>query len=287
MSKMERISSFIRVVEENGFAAAARKVGVSTAAMSRQVSRLENELGVNLLHRSTRQLRLTELGAHYFQQCKQALGGLSEAELLLAGDQAEAKGVLNVTCSSYFALQYLIPRLAEFRALNPGLQIKLNLAERFPDLAQEGVDVLFGVSLQGPSELIRRRVATTRFVLCASPVYLKKHGCPKTPADLSKHFYITHSLRKPDNVIRFKNDKEAYLKPVLWLNDVRAMRECALQGLGLVNLHDYVVADALREKTLVELLREYQEEQQSVYLYYQSSRYLQPKIRRFIDFYTV
>jgi DNA-binding transcriptional LysR family regulator len=285
MSKLERISAFIEVVEKNSFAAAARHLGVSTAAISRQVSRLEADLGVSLLRRTTRQLALTEMGSQYYQQCKKVLGDLSEAELLLADSQAEAKGILSVTSSRYFALNYLIPRLAEFSALNPKLQIKFELAERFPDLAQEGIDLLFGVSMEGPAELVRRRVATSRYVLCASPDYLKKYGTPKTPEDLTKHLYITHSMRKPDNLIKFKDGRNLYLNPTLWINDSRAMRECAIQGMGIVNLHDYIVADALAEGSLIAFLSEYQEKQQPVYLYYQQSRYLQPKIRRFIDFY--
>ena len=274
------------MVEENGFAAAARKRGVSTAAISRQVTRLEADVGVSLLQRTTRQLALTELGAHYFEQYKKILGDLAEAELRLAGSQSEARGILSVTTSRYFALKYLIPRLAEFRDLNPKLQIKLELAERFPDLAKEGIDLLFGVSMEGPLELVRRRVAITRYVLCASTAYLAKYGTPKTPIDLTQHLYITHSMRKPDNRVKFKGGKEVYLKPVLWLDDSQAMRECAIEGMGLVNLHDYIVEDALRAGTLVELLPEYQEKQQPVYLYYQKNRYLQPKIRRFIDSYT-
>src|SRR5687768_662558 len=97
MSKLERISAFIQVVEENGFAAAARKLGVSTAAISRQVTRLEADLGVSLLRRTTRQLALTELGSQYFQQCKKALEGLTEAELQVAGSQSEARGILSIT----------------------------------------------------------------------------------------------------------------------------------------------------------------------------------------------
>lgn len=93
-------------------------------------------------------------------------------------------------------------------------------------------------------------------------------------------------MRKPDNVVTFKNNKKIYVEPILWLNDSRAMCECAIQGMGIVRLHDYIVADALGERRLVEILPEFCEGEQPVYLYYQQSRYLQPKIRRFIDFYT-
>lgn len=287
MSKFERISAFIAVVEENGFAAAARKKNISTAAISRQVARLEAELGSQLLQRTTRQVSLTEVGEKYYESCKKAVEDLANAEIAITGSQSAATGILSVTSSRYFAFEYIMPRLSEFMRHNSKLKIKFELAERFPDLVNENIDILFGVSMEGgPQGLIRKRVSTTRYVLCASPNYFKKYGIPKIPSDLQKHLYITHSMRKPDNVLMFKNEKEIYVEPVLWLNDSLAMRECAIKDMGIVKLHDYVVTDALQNGDLIEILSDFQEPQQSVYLYYQQSRYLQPKIRHFIDFYT-
>ncbi|HAU1295290.1 TPA: LysR family transcriptional regulator [Legionella pneumophila] len=286
MSKFDRITYFIAVVEEHGFAAAARKFGVSTAAVSRQIARLEAELKVELLVRTTRKLSLTDIGARYYQQCKKALLELNEADIAIANSQNEAVGILNVTSSRYFAMRFLLPYLPEFMDLNPKLQIKIELAERFPDLAQESIDVLFGVSMEGPPELVRKRVSTTRYVLCASPDYLANNGIPKIPSDLAKHRYITHSMRNPDNLVTFKGDEQIYVEPVLWLNDSRALCECAMLGMGIIKLHEYIVAEALQDGRLIEILPEFQEPHLSVYLYYQASRYLQPKIRRFIDFFT-
>ncbi|HAT7910349.1 TPA: LysR family transcriptional regulator [Legionella pneumophila] len=286
MGKFDQITYFIAVVEEHGFAAAARKFGVSTAAVSRQITRLEAELKAELLVRTTRKLSLTEIGARYYQQCKKTLLELNEAEIAIASSRNEAVGILNVTSSRYFAMRFLLPYLPEFMELNPKLQIKIELAERFPDLAQENVDVLFGVSMEGPPELVRKRVSTTRYVLCASPDYLAENGIPKTPSELGKHRYITHSMRNPDNFVTFKNNEQIYVKPVLWLNDSRALCECALLGMGIIKLHEYIVAEALQDGRLIEVLPEFQESSLSVYLYYQASRYLQPKIRRFIDFFT-
>lgn len=286
MSKLERINAFISVVEQNGFAAAARKEGVSTAAMSRQVARLESDLGVELLQRTTRQIALTEVGTEYYQYSKKALADLMEAEIAISNSREEPTGLLSVTSSRYFAMKYLIPQLPKFMALNPKLQVKVELAERFPDLTEENIDLIFGVSLEGPSALVRRQVALTRYVLCASPIYLEKYGAPHIPTDLSKHLYITHSMRKPDNVITFKDNKKIYVEPILGLNDSQAMCACAMQGMGIVSLHDYIVADALADGRLIEILPEFSTRNQPIYLYYQQSRYLQPKIRRFIDFYT-
>ncbi|HIG0328269.1 TPA: LysR family transcriptional regulator [Legionella pneumophila] len=286
MSKFDRITYFIAVVEEHGFAAAARKFGVSTAAVSRQIARLEAELKAELLVRTTRKLSVTDIGARYYQQCKKALLELNEADVAIANSQNEAVGILNVTSSRYFAMRFLLPYLPEFMDFNPKLQIKIELAERFPDLAQESVDVLFGVSMEGPAELVRKRVSTTRYVLCASPDYLAKNGTPKIPSDLVKHRYITHSMRNPDNLVTFKGNEQIYVEPVLWLNDSRALCECAMLGMGIIKLHEYIVAEALQDGRLIEILPEFQEPHLSVYLYYQASRYLQPKIRKFIDFFT-
>jgi DNA-binding transcriptional LysR family regulator len=285
MSKLERIATFISVVDEDGFAAAARKKGVSTAAVSRQVTALESELGTQLLQRTTRQLALTEMGDEYYQQCKKTLNELFDAEVALLQSKNEATGVLRVMANRYFAITHILPKLPEFMRLNPNLRISFQLAESFPNLEKDGIDILFGVSVEGSDELVRRRVATTRYVLCASPKYLKKHGRPKIPTDLTKHCYITHSIRKPDNTIEFKDRKTIHVNPLLWLNDSYAMRECAIQSMGIVNLHDYMVADALGDGRLIEVLPNYQEPEKQVYLYYRKSRHLQPKIRRFIDFY--
>lgn len=286
MSKFERIATFILVVEENGFAAAARKKGVTTAAVSRQIAALESELCVQLLNRTTRQTSLTDIGEEYYQQCKSALGALQEAENAISKSKAEATGTLHIMTNRYFAITYLLPGLSEFKELNPNILLHFQLAERFPNLEKEGIDILFGVSIEGSPELVRRRVASTRYILCASPNYLAKHGVPKNPTDLIKHEYITHSIRKPNNIVSFKDGKDIHVNPTLWLNDSYFIRECALRDMGIVNLHDYMVIDDIKSGKLIEILPDYQEPQKNVYLYYQQSRYLQPKIRAFIDFYT-
>ena len=285
MSHFSQIAAFIAVVEQNSFAAAARQLSVSTAAISRQVARLETDLHAQLLYRTTRRVSLTEMGAEYYHQCKKALAGLAEAEQTISASQAVATGTLSITSSRYFALQYLLPRLPKFMAQNPKLEIKLELAERFPDLEKENIDLIFGMSMPESLDLVRKRVATTRYVLCASPQYLKKYPPPKTPEDLHRHRYLSHSMRRPDHVIFFKNNREVTVQPFLRINDSQALRDCAIQGMGIVQLHDYLVSDALKDGRLIELLKEFSQPQQPVYLYYQQSRYLQSKIRRFIDFY--
>lgn len=285
MSKLDQITAFIDVVEENGFAAAARKQGISTPAISRQINHLETTLGTQLLFRTTRQISLTEIGSKYYHHCKKMLAELTQAEEEILGSQKEALGVLNLTCSPYYAYRSIIPRLPEFQAQNPKLRIKLEIAERIANFNEEDVDILYGISAEAAPELIRKRIATTRYVVCAAPSYLKKFGTPISPNDLFKHKYITHSIRKPFDMLKFKNHEEIYLEPAFSINDTTAMRDCAVLGMGIIKVHDCVIEEELRDGRLVELLVDYQAPSFSVYLYYQQNRFLQPKIRRFIDFY--
>lgn len=285
MSKYERINSFIHVVEANGFAAAARKLGISTPAISRQVAGLEATLGVQLLKRTTRQVTLTEIGLQYYQDCKNALAQLSEAENAILSSHEEVSGSLNILSNRFFAFAHLIPRLEAFKAMNPKLHIQLQLEERFPDFSQENIDIVYGVSWEGPEELVRRRIASTNYVLCASPAYLEKHGSPIIPADLIQHDYISHSMRKPIDILTFSDGKEIYLEPVLRLNDTQAMRECAILGLGIIKLHKYEVEACIKENSLTVVLPDHPMPRISVFLYYEKNRYPQAKIRRFIDFY--
>ncbi len=286
MNKLACISALIAVIEENGFAAAAKKQQVSTAAISRQIAALESYLGVMLLKRTTRKVSLTEQGLAYFEECKQTLSNLHQAENALKSSQQEASGQLHILSNRYFAEKQLIPKLKPFMQSNPLLTIKLELAERFPDFSKEDIDIAFGISMEGPPFLVRRQVAKTRYVLCAAPEFLATHGTPKTPQELIKFHYITHSMRQPDNTILLDNNLAILVQPILWFNDSRAMCDAAISGLGIARLHDYVVEDALAMGSLVEILSEYQQQTVPVYLYYQQNRFLLPKIRKCIDYFT-
>lgn len=285
MNKMANIQTFILVVEEGSFAGAARQQGLSTAAISRQIAALEGDLKALLLKRTTRRISLTEIGSQYYHQVKKTLKALAEAEYEIISSLDACIGTLKITANRYFALEFLIPSLSEFMAIHPELQVQIELAERFPDLRDENMDLIFGIAMEEAQDWVRLKIRDTRYVLCASPRYLEKHGIPEKPADLARHRYITHSMRKDPETLRFKNSLEMHVKSSLWLNDALAMRNCAILDMGIVNLHDYMVNDALEKGSLIEVLPACQETKQAVYVYYEKSRYLQPKIRHFLDFY--
>lgn len=287
MHKFDSIIGFIAVIEENGFVAAARKLKISTPALSRQIAKLEASLGVQLLIRTTRRITATEIGLQYYQTCKKALEGLNTAVLEIAESQQEAQGTLSILAVPYFCKEIIIPRLSEFMKQNPKLTINMDVAERFPDLRKEEIDVVFGVSLPAPPEYKQKKISTTRYVLCASPDYLKKFGVPKIPKDLVNHHYVTHIMRVPQNIVRMKNGNHIYVDYKLCVNDTYAMREAAISGLGMIRIHDYMVNDDLKEGRLVEILNDHHDTVKiPVFLYYQQTKYMLPKIRRFIDFFS-
>lgn len=283
MSKLEHIHSFVTVVEENSFHGAANKMGVSSATISRQISALETELGAQLIKRTTRSLSLTDVGRRYYEAAKKLVQQFIETENVILDNQQEPTGTLRVTATRYFAENSILPHLAEFMALYPKLVIVLELADRLPDFSKENVDLMFAVSLEGPPELVRRKVTATRFLFAASKLYLAQNGTPNTPEDLLQHRYITSFARK--DFVTFHNHPSLKVKPVLWLNDTHAIRQCAIAGLGIIKGHELSLSQAIASGQLVEVLKDYSEPEQPVYLYYQAHRYVEPKLRKFIDFF--
>jgi len=284
VDKYSYMQTFLKVVDEGSFVAAADNLGQSKAAVSKKVILLEQQLGVQLLQRTTRRLTLTDAGELFYDACKHAVEAVNEAEAIVAGMHAKPKGILKITSHRYFGEKYIIPNLRQFRQQCPDLAIDLELAERIPDLEKEKIDILFGIGLEGQPNLVRRRIASARHVFCASPKYLKKYGAPKKPDDLKKHCYITHSIRKPCNLIKFPKHGDVRLNPVLYLNDAQAMLKCGVDGVGIIRLHDYLVEEFINKGKLVEVLQKYPLPEFAIYVFYLPHRYVQPKIRLFLDY---
>lgn len=285
MSKFDRLTTFVTVFEEGSFAACARKLGISPAAVSKQISLLEQELGFELLQRSTRRLKLTEAGSSYFDQARKVMQEMAEIDALGQTMRAEPFGKLTVSSQRYWAETYILPRLGAFLQSYPKLQLTLELMERLPDLEREEIDIVLGLSRSLSINSIQKTIGHTRYVLCASPSYLKKYGTPKEPQDLRAHRYINHVLRVPVHTIHFKDGLEFYVEPYLLLNDTGAMKECAVNGLGIVKLHHYVVEDELNKGSLLEILPEYNEPKQPIFASYSAHKHVPSKIRCFLDFF--
>lgn len=283
MPDLTQIETFVLVSELGSLAAVSRKLGISPAAVSKQLSRLEEELGLQLLVRSTRHVELTDVGTNYCFQCRRILEEVEEASALISQVKAAPHGILKVVSGRHFANAYIIPHMKEFLVKYPHIELNLELAERVPDLTSEAIDVVIGMSISATGDVIQKRIATTFYSFCASPDYLKQFGVPKKPEDLKNHRYITHSMRKPDDQLHFLPNKVVVLKPYIRVNDAQTMLDFALEGLGIVMLHHYVVKEHFEQGTLQELLTTYRTDI-PLFVAYPQRRYISSKTRCFIDF---
>jgi len=284
MDKLKHMKTFVLIVEEGSIVRAAKQIAITKAAASKQLIDLETELNTQLLFRTTRAMRLTEAGRSYYESAKKVLAAVSEADSIVNQACEKPIGTLRIMSHRYFCEKYIVKNIHEFIMLYPDLKLDIELADRFPDLAKENIDILCGIGHAGPDYLVRRKIASVHHVLCASAKYLAQYGMPRIPPDLKNHRYITHSFRKPDNVLLFKNNMEICLNYHVRVNDAQAMLQCALQDIGIIKIYDYFVDDFIRNGRLIEILKEYREQPKAIYIFYQQQKIMQKKIRLFIDF---
>jgi DNA-binding transcriptional LysR family regulator len=284
MPDLSQMETLILVSELGSLAAVARKLGISPAAISKQLTKLEKEVGLQLLIRSTRHVELTEVGVNYCSQCRRIFEEVEAASALVSQVKSVPSGILKIVSGRHFGATYIVPHMKEFLQKYPQIELNLELAERVPDLNLEAIDVLIGMSISVTGDAIQRRIAMTSYSYCASPGYLKHFGIPQKPQDLKNHRYIAHSMRKPDNELTFNNKDIITLNPYIRVNDAQTMLEFALKGLGIVRLHHYVVKEYLDSGKLQELLKDYKNSEIPVYVAYPQRRFISSKTRCFIDF---
>jgi len=282
--EFSNVQTFVLIAELGSLAAAARQLGVSSAAISKQTTKLEHDLGVQLLIRTTRKIELTDIGRSYYHQCKRIMEEVEIASALVSQLKSTPSGKLKIFSGRHFAATYIVPYLKEFLQKYPQVEINLELGERIPDLSTEAIDVLIGLSISAVGDTIQRKIAKTRYVLCASKGYLKEFGVPRKPRDLLKHRYLAHSMRKPDDELVFPPHENIKLTPYLRVNDTQTMLNLALEGLGVAMLHDYVVKKYLEQGELQELLSFCQGAELPLYVAYPHRKFLPSKVRCFIDF---
>ena len=287
VDKISGIAAFARVVETGGFSAAARQLGVTPSAISKQVTQLENRLGARLLNRTTRQLSLTEVGTAFYERTKQILRALDDAEQAVSHLTNIPRGTLRVTVPLAFGETHIAPVLPGFVMRYPEVTVEIVTSERVANLVEEGIDVAIRVG-QGPdSSLYGRRLAPNRRIICASPAYLAAQGAPQVPADLTTHNCLTYVQQGPRVEWRFGEQTEAFTVPVsgtIQSNSFSVLRAAAVAGVGITRLAAFVVGEELKSGTLVELLSAYEAKDGDIYVVYPTSRHLSPKVRAFIDY---
>jgi DNA-binding transcriptional LysR family regulator len=286
--RLASMSVFSRVVEAKSFSAAADKLGISKSLASRHVSALERSLSVKLLNRSTRKLSLTEAGATFYEHCARIVQEAELAVQRVTQTQSEPAGLVRVTAVPGFAVRHLLPALADFHRQYPGIQVRLSCSNRTSDLSDDGFDLGIRVSAHPAPNLVARKLAVNRAVLCASPAYLGQHGVPRQIEDLRRHDCVLFPPLAPKGVWTFRRNERKFSVAVLGTletDDMDAVRSAVLGGLGIGLLPSYMAGADLQEGRLVPLLRRFQAGPGSgIYLVYLPNRTLSSRVRALIDF---
>jgi len=280
------IRVFRQVVESGSFVAAADRMDLSTAMVSKHVAYVEKRLGVRLLNRNSRTLSLTESGSVYFERCKTILDDLEATELELGSLGTVPRGTVRVTCPSWFARQVLADNLAEFRRRYPEIVVDVSFEDRLVDLVEEGYDLALRVTREGSlsAGLIARPLRPVRFYIAASREYLKLHGAPKSPEDLARHDFVAIGNIDSLTLAGAKGTIDVPLRTVLRYRSLGGVANAVAAGIGLAPLPDILFEEPTFKGVLTPVLTDYPLREATVYAVYVSRRYLPLKIRAFIDF---
>jgi len=284
------IELFCFAAELGSFTAAAQAASVTPAAVSRSIARLEERLGVRLFVRTTRQIRLTDGGQRYFEQCRQALSQLTEAEREVTGGQVKPAGALRISAPTPFAHYRLLPLLGEFRALYPEVTLDIHVSNRNIDFADEGYDLAIRGRSPADSNLIARKLEDAELVLVAAPSYIKRAGMPKSLDDLSKFECIQFELPSTGKQIPWSfmvDGAQVDMQTgggLCCAEDVLGIATLARAGAGLVQTYRYIVDQDLARGDLVELLPQHGGTSRPFILLYPHARHLSLRVRTFVDF---
>lgn len=288
MDKFDSIRAFTQVVVSGGFAAAAREMGLSRSAVNKLVISLENELGAQLLRRSTRVVTPTETGLAFHERCVEILASLEEAERSITQLHNEPRGRLRVNAPMSFGTMHLAPALANFLVQYPDLQVQLTLNDRFIDPIEEGFDVTVRIAKpQESASLIVHSLVSAPRVLCAAPSYLESHDVPTHPNELRQHSCLHYGQLAVENqwtLIGADGDHTVSVNGVLCSNNGEVLREAAIRGLGITLLPRFIVEPELQQGSLQIVLPDYQPPDLGIYVIYPVNRHLSIKIRLLVDF---
>lgn len=286
MDRFHLMAVYVAVAEEEGFAAAARRLRMSPPAVTRAIACLEERLGVRLLTRTTRLVRTTDAGARYLEDARRILIEADEADEAAAGINARPRGNLAVTAPVLFGKIYVMPVITAYQTTYQETTVSALFIDRVVNLAEEGLDVGVRIGPLPDSSLRAIRVGQVRRVVCASPAYLKQHGSPKSPADLARHPIIAATSVSAGSEWAFTKGKAKIgvrLSPRILVNTNEGALEAAKSGFGLTRLISYQVANELADGTLKTVLTEFEEASLPVHVIHREGRHGSAKVRSFVD----
>jgi len=285
MDSLGSLNAFVQAAEARSFTAAGQRLGVSSSAVGKAVARLEERLGVRLLHRSTRTITLTPEGALFLERCRRIFGEVEAAEQELAQTQGAPRGKLRVSLPLVGML--MMPTLSAFMRCYPDVELDLDFTDRLVDVIDEGFDAVVRAGEVSDSRLMTRVLGTFRFRLVAAPDYLAQRGTPRKPSDLERYACLHHRFATSGKLEPWplRSDRKAITLPTTAVaNTIEPLIYMAEQGHGIASLPDFAIRRQLEDGTLVAVLDRYIRHEGTFRILWPSSRYLSPKLRVFVDF---
>lgn len=289
VDRLQAMAMLIKVVEEGSFSAASKHLNVPLPTLSRKILELENQLGVRLLHRTTRKLSLTDSGSAYIKACKDILEQVAEAESRLKGEYLEPKGDLIITAPVMFGRLYVLPVVTEFLSLYDNINVQLVLSDSNVNLFEDQVDMAVRIGKLPDSTMIATQVGSMRMVTCASQHFLSKNPKIETPYDLTQLSCILLNTAVTTSHWRYsfldsEVEGQPDISPRLTINDSDAAVKAAIIGVGITQQLHYQVKEALDEGELEIILSKFEPEKVPVHLMHKSKKYLPQKMKSFLEF---
>jgi DNA-binding transcriptional LysR family regulator len=288
MGRFENMAAFIRVVEAGSISGAADGLGVAKSAVSRRLKELEEHLGVELFHRTTRSMNITDSGRAFYHQSVRILEDVLEAEHATSQAHGTLKGSLKVALPSTFGLMHMGSAINDFLQAHPQIEFDLDFNDREVDLIQEGFDLAIRIAKLPDSSLIARRLAPIQTVICASPSYLERMGTPQTPDELIDHQCLVYSLLRDFNywVLTDSSGKEIRTKihPTLKASTGDFLKDAAVESRGIILVPSFIAYKEIERGTLISILNDYKTPQVDAYAIYPQTRHLSQRVRAFVDF---
>ncbi len=289
MDKLKQLESFVSVATRGSLTAAANAEGVAPAIMGRRLDGLEERLGVKLLLRTTRRITLTHEGSAFLEDCQRLLSDLANAEASVSAGGIKASGHLRITAPAGFGRRHVAPLVPKFRELHPEVTISLNLSDRVVDIAGEGFDCAVRVGDMPDSSLVSVRMADNRRLCVATPAYLKRHGTPQTPTDLTRFHCLTLSSDASQTrgwAFKHGEGEVTYLKPAgpLDCSDGQVLHDWCLAGYGIAWRSTWEVESEISAGQLVAVLEDYSAPPNGIYAVFPQRKHLPLRVRLWIDF---
>ncbi|MGF6596725.1 DNA-binding transcriptional LysR family regulator [Paraburkholderia sp. GAS448] len=286
MDRLQAMTAFLTVLDTGGFASAARKLKVSPSVVTRMVGELEDAMGVRLLTRTTRMVRVTDTGAEYAERCRRILADIEEAEQSATSMHGNPRGLLSITSSMLFGKMYVTPIVTEYLGRYSEVDISCWFLDRIVNIVDEGIDVAIRLGELPDSSMQAVRVGRVRRVVCASPAYLERHGIPETPDELAQHEIVSASGVSALSEWRFGTDERRQsvrVKPRMTTTTNDSAISAVVAGLGLTQLLSYQVAQQLGEGTLKVVLVDFEPPPLPIHVLHREGRHVTRKVRTFLD----